>query len=142
MGETITINGVPADQWQEEARIWQDACRTVLLDPAMFDLNRLIPMLCNETWMLQCEIIPDYMPPFPREDTKPTCVVRWCDPRKPEVERDDYRYLRYSNGPLQGTFWDVYGDDFHTPELALVMLSRSQPPPTCVFNFHHSVRTF
>lgn len=129
------INGIPADQWNEQSRIWQHACATVNLDTAMFNLPKLLLTIANQTWMRQCEIVPAYMPPFPREDTKPICVVRWRDPRKEVSDGDDYRYLRHSDGPRQGTFWDVYGDDFHSPELALVMLAQSQPPPHCVFNF-------
>lgn len=132
-----TINGIPVDQWNEQSRLWQDACRVVNLDASMFDLVKLIGTIADQTWMRQCEIVPDYMPPFPTADTKPTCVVRWRDPRgsKSDDPEHRYTYLRYSQGPRQGTFWDIYGDDFHSPELALVMLSQSQPPSGCVFNF-------
>lgn len=38
-------------------------------------------------------------------------------------------FLRYSKGPMQGYFWDVYGDDFLTPELAILSLMQAPIPP-------------
>lgn len=40
------------------------------------------------------------------------------------------KYLRHSKGPLLWYFWDIYGDDFLSPEVALIALSKSPPPPT------------
>jgi hypothetical protein len=132
------INGIPAEEFNERQAKWQAACRTMNLKPEMFNLEKLIKTLAGQTWMRQCEIIPGYMPPNPHKDTRPACIVRYRDPRRGPVaagERDGYTYLRYSGGPLQGTFWDFYGDDFHSPELALVMLATSTPPNRCEFNF-------
>lgn len=64
------------------------------------------------------EIIPNYMPPYPRKDTQPSVVVKCGE-----------WFLRYSAGPCTGTFWDVYGDDFTTPSYAFKALLESQPPP-------------
>jgi hypothetical protein len=64
-----TINGIPAEEFNERQAEWQAACRTMNLKPEMFNLEKLIKTLAGQTWMRQCEIIPDYMPPFPREDT-------------------------------------------------------------------------
>lgn len=88
----------------------------------MFDLSKLINTLLHYRWQHECVIIPDYMPPYPREDTKPTCVVMYVD------KEGDKTFLRYSNGPETGTFWDIYGDNFFNPELALVELSKAHPP--------------
>lgn len=134
-----TINGIPAEDFNERQGQWQAACNTLNLKPEMFDLEKLVKTLAGQTWMRQCEIIPAYMPPNPRADTQPRCVVRYRDPLRGPVqegERDGYTYLRHSGGPLQGTFWDIYGDDFHSPELALVMLAVSPPPNRCQFVFH------
>lgn len=38
-------------------------------------------------------------------------------------------YLRYSKGPYQHYFWDVYGDDFQSPELAFYAILHAPPPP-------------
>lgn len=95
-------------------------------DPAQFDMDKLVKLLLTQHWMHECQIIPKYMPNFPREDTQPTCVVRYY-----YADQEDHSFLRYSNGPLQGYFWDVYGDDFHSPELALLAISQA-PAPTRV----------
>lgn len=87
------------------------------IDPAQFEMTRLLGAMLAYQWQRECEIIPDYMPPYPRHDTKPTCVVKHGD-----------SFLRYSCGPGTGTFWDVYGDNFLNPELALVELSKAHPP--------------
>lgn len=103
------------EAWEKRMAIRQD--------PGQFDAGKLICLLLTQHWMHECEIDPKYMPPYPSKDTKPTCQVH-------------YRYkdgkttgLRYSHGPLQGYFWDIYGDDMHSPELALVAISQAPPPP-------------
>ena len=88
-----------------------------------FDMSKLITKLLGYRWQHECEIIPDYMPPYPDDRTQPSCVVAYTNPK------GDQSFLRYSGGPGTGTFWDIYGDDFHNPELALVALSLSAPPP-------------
>ena len=87
------------------------------------DVRKLVNLMLTQLWQHECEIITDYMPPYPRPDTQPTCVIRYGE-----------RFLRYSNGPLQGFFWDVYGDDFHSRELALIALAHCPTPQgaTCV----------
>lgn len=92
-------------------------------DPAQFDVDRIVRLLLTQHWMHECQIVPDYMPPYPGKDTKPTCQVRFV------YESGDETFLRYSNGPLQGYFWDIYGDDMHSPEVALIAISQSPAPP-------------
>lgn len=92
------------------------------LRPEMFRVDRLIDYLADQDWHNSCEIIPDYMPKFPREDTRPSVIVR-CN-NHPEYPA----YLRHSAGPKQGFFWDTYGDNFLTPELALIALSQAPFP--------------
>jgi hypothetical protein len=69
-------------------------------------------------WRRDCEIVVDYMPPFPRPETLPRCVVRCGE-----------SFLRYSKGPVQGYSWDCYGDDMHCREWAMVALSKAPVPP-------------
>ncbi len=56
----------------------------------------------------------------------PICVVYH------DVTTDDGKvvrwYLRHSKGPHQGHGWDIYGDDYQSPELALLALSQAPPP--------------
>jgi hypothetical protein len=92
-------------------------------DTTQFDITRLLGLLITHHWMHECKIIPRWMPKFPREDTEPKCVVEFT------YEGGETTYLRHSIGPLQGYFWDSYPDAMHTPELALLALVNSPPPP-------------
>ncbi len=84
-------------------------------------LPALLVALLHYRWQRECEILPAYLPPFPTPTTRPECVIRY---------RPTGRFLRYSQGPRAGLFWDIYGDDFISPELALVMLATQAPSPT------------
>lgn len=96
-----------------------------MIDPSLFTVERLLAtMLDDESgnrdkWRKFAEIVPGYMPPFPRPETRPTLVVRYGT-----------SMLRYSKGPRQGYFWDLYGDDFYTAELALMALLQAPVPPS------------
>lgn len=78
-------------------------------------LDKLLPW----NWQLECEILPDYLPRDGGTTTEPKCVVR----HKPSGT-----FLRHSKGPRQGYFWDAYGDDLHSAELAVVALSLAPAP--------------
>lgn len=85
-------------------------------------LDRLVGLLLDQGWHAQCEIVPDYMPPHPYQHTRPRVVVR-------HNNGTDYpAFLRYSCGPQQGFFWDIYGDDMQSVELAIVALSKAPYP--------------
>lgn len=71
-------------------------------------------------WFAECELIKDYMPPYPDENTKPTFQVK---------HTPSNTFLRYSCGPRQGHFWDNYGDDYMTDDLARLAVSQAPPPP-------------
>lgn len=76
----------------------------------------------GERWRRKAEIIPNYMPPYPTKDARPSCVVRFgSDPERA-------CFLRYSKGPQAGYFWDVYGDDMLNPYLALMALLNAPYP--------------
>lgn len=81
----------------------------------------LLKLLLNQYWHQECKIIPDYMPPYPRKDTRPKVVVMF-----PNEHGDTF--LRYSCGPAQGFFWDVYGDNMQSVELAVFALSKAPIP--------------
>lgn len=86
------------------------------------DGYKLANLLLDEDWHGKCDIIPDYMPPNPRPETRPSVQVRYND-------GSEYPpFLRYSNGPKQGFFWDIYGEDMQTIELAIIALSKAPTP--------------
>ena len=96
------------------------------------DTSKLVSLLLEEPWHKLCEIIPDYMPPNPSKDTLPTVQVRYNDGTKyPPM-------LRYSRGPRQGFFWDIYGEDMQTVELAIIALSQA-PSPRNVGPFTYTI---
>jgi hypothetical protein len=117
-----SIDGLCADCHRSATEKWQKKM-AIRQDPGQFDMRKLVSRLLTQHWMHECEIIPQYMPPFPHEDTKPTCQVRYAYDDGTAV------FLRYSRGPLQGYFWDVYGEDMQSPELALIAISKSPAPP-------------
>ncbi|WP_327210024.1 hypothetical protein [Rhizobium leguminosarum] len=111
----MTTTGTTQDAWQKKMAVRQN--------PAQFDMARLLGSLLTDHWMHECEILPAYVPPRADAGTRPECRVRY-------VREDGQIYfLRYSRGPLQGYFWDAYGEDMHYPELAVVAISRSPAPP-------------
>ena len=66
----------------------------------------------------ECIIITDYLPPFPNYNTKPACVV---------FHKETDSFLRFFE--LSGDyFWDLYGTDFKTIELAIEALSKASKP--------------
>lgn len=97
----------------------------------MADLKEIAPLLnattllgfiLDQPWHKQCEIIPDYMPPCPGPDTRPSVKVKFNDGTEYPP------FLRYSKGPKQGYFWDIYGDDMHSIELGVFALSKAPAP--------------
>jgi hypothetical protein len=92
------------------------------LNAQTVDTQRLVELLLDEPWHTQCEIIPDYMPPHPHQDTRPSVVVKHNNGTEYPA------FLRYSQGPSQRFFWDTYGDDMLNIELAIIALSKSPYP--------------
>jgi hypothetical protein len=92
------------------------------LNMELIDMEFLIDSILDQVWHRRVEIVPDYMPPFPSDDTKPKCIVRY------KTESGNYTYLRYGRGPLPDYFWDLYGDDFHQPECALLCIAKAPAP--------------
>lgn len=90
---------------------------------SQFNLEVLLGDLLHQDyrrrWRREAEIIVRYIPPYAGPDTPSRCVVRYGN-----------HFLRHSAGPLQGHFWDSYGDDYLRPELALIALLQAEPPPS------------
>ncbi len=118
---SMLTNGDCYDCWRPKQIAWE-AKMAARQDPAQFNMDRLVRLLLRDHWMHECKIDPAWMPAHPRPETRPICSVGW-------PEKDGRTtYLRYSLGPLQGYSWDIYPDDFHTPELALYALSQAPAP--------------
>lgn len=98
-----------------------------MIDPKLFTVERLLAVLFDDmagnvnVWRQTATIILAYMPPYPTKDTRPRCVVE-CNGS----------FLRHSAGPRQRHFWDLYGDDYISPELALVGLLEAPIPPSLI----------
>lgn len=98
-----------------------------VIDPSLFTVESLLRAMLDDSfgnvdaWRRCAEIVPGYMPPHPRADTRPICVVRCGE-----------SFMRHSSGPAQGFFWDMYGDDFQNPSIALLALCQAPPPPFLV----------
>lgn len=86
------------------------------------DSDKLLTLLLNQYWHKDCEIIDGYMPPFPGKDTRPTCVIRYAPFNC---------FLRHSRGPRQCFFWDIYGDDMQSVEVAVIALAGAPAPVGC-----------
>ena len=65
------------------------------------------------------------MPPNPCANTSPEVQIEFDNGTEYKPR------LRYSAGPKQGFFWDIYGEDMHNVELAIIALSEA-PAPTNV----------
>ena len=86
------------------------------------DSDLMLHYLLDQPWHEKCEVIPNHVPRHAPEGAKPMVVVRYNDGTAHPP------YLRYSAGPKQGFFWDVYGADFHNTELAVIALSHAPAP--------------
>lgn len=84
-------------------------------------LEDILDTETNEcAWRKEVQFVEDYLPPFSGENHRPMKVVIYY----PKFDS----FLRYSRGPKQGYFWDVYGDDFMTVGLALLALRETNKP--------------
>lgn len=101
-----------------------------MIDPKLFTVEKLLAHLLDsmfgndDAWRSLAEIVPNYMPLYPGKDTQPSAVVR-VQVREPDAVLGEFVYLRAGRCSL---FWDVYGDDFHTPENALLALLEAPIP--------------
>jgi len=94
------------------------------IDPTLFTVESLLRVFLDDqfgnrdAWRKYASI---------EQETVPACDVHKS--RTIWVVRFGRSYLRYSQGPLQGFSWDVYGDDFQNPALAFKALLEAPVPP-------------
>lgn len=114
-----------------------------MIDRSLFTLDRLFDALIDSMsgnvnqWIRLVEIVPDYVPPFPRPETRPSIAVRVLtrpdEPAPgPGISTSRYSYLR-TGGMVGwrcgGYFWDLYGTEFSTLECALLAVVHAPVPP-------------
>ena len=95
-----------------------------MIDPKLFTVEKLLAAMLNTVcgavnkWWTLVEIIPDFEESCMKSGRQMNkCVVR-CEEQ----------YLRHSMGPVSFYVWDVYGDDFITPECALLAILKAPIP--------------
>jgi hypothetical protein len=97
-----------------------------MITPNLFTVERLLAALLDDRpngrdqWRKHLTIEPKYVPERAPK-TLPIVAVRF-----------ENWFLRYSKGPAQGFFWDIYGDDFQTTELAFMAVLQAPIPPTLI----------
>lgn len=82
------------------------------------DTNKLIELILDQNWHKECEIIQNHKY---RDGSEAKVLIKY-----PNEHQDVF--LRYSQGPKQGYFWDIYGADFMKVELAILALSKAPIP--------------
>lgn len=113
-----------------------------MIDRNLIDPKKLIEALLYTSygnvnqWINLVEIVPDYMPPFPRDDAPKIvvrCLVNPDEPAPgPGIRTSRHAYLRTSGHAgwrCGGYFWDGYGDGFLSVEYALLAVVHAPVPP-------------
>jgi hypothetical protein len=101
-----------------------------MIDPSLFTVESLLDALLDhefgncDRWRCNAEILPTYRAPFAKDSEPTRCVVHY-----PMPWRERGLFLRHSKWPRQGHFWDIYGDDYQTPDLALIAFLEAPVPP-------------
>ncbi len=95
----------------------------------VIDIGKMIDYLIEEPWHKDCVIITDYVAPHAKKGARPELRVRFNGFDDHDV------FLRYSRGPKQGFFWDCYGEDFKSVELAILALSQAPSPWRAMVSF-------
>jgi hypothetical protein len=89
------------------------------INPCSVTAEALVNVLLNQRWHKGCLFVADYLVPKHEPGEPPRIRVKYVPYEA---------YLRYSQGPQQGFFWDVYGDDMLTLELAILALHQAPAP--------------
>lgn len=114
-----------------------------MIDRSLINPAKLLDLMLDDVagnvnaWWSLVEIVPDYMPPFPRADTRPSiqvrCLVRPDEPEPgPGVRTNRHSYLRsggVAGWQYGGYFWDCYGTEWGTIEHALLAVLHAPVPP-------------
>lgn len=81
------------------------------MDSRQISIDKLLEYMLDQKWHKECEI--------------------FVDGQKIKIKHtneDRTSFLRYSAGPKQGFFWDIYGENFQSFELAIIALSEAPLP--------------
>lgn len=113
------------------------------IDRSLIDSKALLDLLLDDahgnvnSWLRLVEIVPNYMPPFPRTDDRPSIQVR-CLVRPDEpipgvgIVTSRYSYLRHggiAGWQSGGYFWDAYGTKWLSVEYAFLAVLHAPVPP-------------
>jgi len=79
----------------------------------IFSAEKMFDLLLDQPWHKHCELL---------REKDGRLVVRYNSGSKYPP------HLRYSAGPKQGFFWDIYGDEMQSFELAVIALSQAPAP--------------
>lgn len=77
----------------------------------------------TDPWHLEVEVVEDYMPPYPRPETRPSIQVRWRG-----------SFLRQGGSAFNPFFWDMYGKEFLTVQFAWLAVAQAPAPPTLTYS--------
>ena len=90
------------------------------------DVEKIVEYLLDQQWHNNCLIDSHYIPKGCRgkEDEDEHAYVAVIYDNGTEYKPK----LRYSKGPKQGFFWDIYGDDMNSVELAIIALANAPAP--------------
>ena len=93
------------------------------------NVEALLELVMTRPWHSSCEIIQNYQP---GEKAEPKTVIRYNDGTEhPPFLRNmpaGGTFMSSSSRVENELFWDVYGDDFQSPERALLALLQSPQP--------------
>lgn len=114
-----------------------------MIDRSLINPSKLLDLMLDDVagnvnaWWSLVEIVPDYMPPFPRKDTRPSIQVRClvmpdAPVPGPGVQTARHVYLRaggIAGWQYGGYFWDLYGTEWATVEHAILAVLHAPVPP-------------
>lgn len=101
------------------------------------DMQKFLDIVMTQPWHKDCEIIPAYKPEYLQNDESyPAKVaVRYNDGTEhpPFLRKvgEGGSFMSSNSQVSNGVFWDIYGDDFESAELALIGILKA-PQPTNV----------
>lgn len=87
------------------------------------DINKLAGLLLDQKWMRRCQIVCNPLKPLMNEKLDHHYQAKYTYDDGLSV------YLQYKDGPIPGFCWGVEGGEMFSPEVALLSLSKSSPPP-------------
>jgi len=92
-----------------------------MIDIKKVDIKKMIGFMLYQPWHRNCDIIPDYIRPNDKKKEE-IVIIRY------NSGSEHPPFLRHSAGPKNDFFWDIYGDNFKSVELAIIALSKAPFP--------------